>query len=295
VTLPTLIVLTGLAVGGWYWYAGQRDYVSTDDAFIDADRVSVSSKILGRIESLSVDEGDTVNPGQILVRLDPSDLLAQHAQGRASQTLAKENVNLARVTLEKAKQDYVRAKSQIQDKIITQEQFDHTEKSLDEAKAKYAISTAQVGMSGAQISVIDTQLQNTTIAAPMHGVVSKRWALPGDVVSPGQPIFTIYNVDSVWATANLEETKLAALKLNDRVEIGVDAYPGRVFQGRIRQIGSNTASQFALIPPNNASGNFTKVTQRVPVKILIEKDDPGGIPRERLLPGMSVEIRVKVR
>jgi membrane fusion protein, multidrug efflux system len=293
--VPTLVVLTALVVGGWYWYLGQRDFVSTDDAYIDADRVSVSSKILGRIERLTVDEGDTVNAGQVLVQLDPSDLMAQHSQASASQILAKENVNLARVSLAKAQQDFDRAQAQHQDKIITDENYDHAQKSLEEAKAKYAIATAQVGMSGAQISVIDTQLQNTTIEAPMHGVVSKRWALPGDVVSPGQPIFTIFNTDSVWATANLEETKLSALKPGDSVEIKVDAYPKSVFRGRVSQLGANTASQFSLIPPNNASGNFTKVTQRVPVKILIERTDPAGVPRESLLPGMSVEVRVKVR
>jgi membrane fusion protein (multidrug efflux system) len=293
--LPTLIVVLAIAVAAWYWYMGQRDYVSTDDAYIDADRVSVSSKILGRIDRLEADEGDTVSTGEPLVYLDRSDLLAQQSQAHAARVLARENVTLARVTEEKAQEDYDRAKTQYRDTVIPEEQYQHALKALQEAKAKFAIAQAQVGVSEAQIAAIDTQLQNTTIASPMNGVVSKRWVLAGDVISPGQPIFTIYDTDSVWVTANLEETKLSAVKVGDIVDISVDAYPEKTFQGRVEQIGVNTASQFSLIPPNNASGNFTKVTQRIPVKIAIVKADSSEEEAHHLLVGMSVEVRVKVR
>ena len=112
---------------------------------------------------------------------------------------------------------------------------------------------------------------------------------PGDVVQPGQPIFALYDLDSVWVTVNLEETNLAAVHINDPVTISVDAYPDVSFRGRILQTGFSTASQFSLIPPNNASGNFTKITQRVPLKISV--DPRAGI---RLLPGMSAVVRIKV-
>ena len=115
--------------------------------------------------------------------------------------------------------------------------------------------------------------------------------MTGDVVQPGQPIFSVFDVDNAWITANFEETKLSELRVNELVEITVDAYPNYHFVGRIREIGANTAAEFSLIPPNNASGNFTKVTQRVPVKIAVE-NHPSSKP---LLPGMSVEVRVKVK
>jgi len=129
----------------------------------------------------------------------------------------------------------------------------------------------------------------------MNGVVSKRWALVGDVVQAGQSIFSVYELKNIWVTANLEETSLEALRSSDKVEIIVDSYPDIKFSGTVFQIGANTASQFSLIPPNNASGNFTKVTQRVPVKISIERS-AGVDPRRQvdLLPGMSVEIKVRV-
>jgi membrane fusion protein (multidrug efflux system) len=101
-------------------------------------------------------------------------------------------------------------------------------------------------------------------------------------------------MDSVWVTANLEETRVAPLHLGDAVAIDVDAYPDDAFTGRIIQLGTNTAAQFSLIPPNNASGNFTKVTQRIPVKISIARVAKGS-GRTPLLPGMSVEVSVKVR
>jgi membrane fusion protein (multidrug efflux system) len=127
------------------------------------------------------------------------------------------------------------------------------------------------------------------------GVIAKKWALPGDVIQPGQAIFTVYDKDQVWVTANFEETKLAAIHPGDPVEISIDAYDGQIFKGTVLMIGTAAAAEFSLIPPNNASGNFTKVTQRVPVKISINR--PAGNTNEdppALLPGLSVEVKVRV-
>jgi membrane fusion protein (multidrug efflux system) len=288
--VPVLLVLGAIGVFSWRWYLGQRDFVSTDDAYVDADRVSISSKVLGRILTLAVDEGDTVHAGQVLVQLDASDLRAQQAQAQSAMTLATETVRLSQVNLGKAKQDLERAQAQFKAGVIPAEQLDHARNEFDAAQARLAISQAQVGTSHAQVTVTDTSLRNTTITAPMDGVVSRRWVLPGDVVQASQPIYTIYNLRDVWVTANLEETKLRALKIDDAVTVKVDAYPLKELTGRVMQFGTNTAAQFSLIPPNNASGNFTKVTQRVPVKIRLE-----AVPADvTLLPGMSVEVRVRV-
>ena len=143
--------------------------------------------------------------------------------------------------------------------------------------------------------MINTQLQNTRITTPLDGVVAKRWVLQGDVVQPGQPIFTIYNLDSLWVTADLQETDLASIKEGESVQINVDSYPDQQFEGKVIQIGTNTASEFALIPPSNASGNFTKVTQRIPIKISVDQINNQGDKEAALLPGMSVEIKIKVK
>jgi membrane fusion protein (multidrug efflux system) len=287
-----VIVIAAAGFVAWRWYAGRLGYVFTDDATIDADRLSISSKMLGRIVTLTADEGDTVRSGQVLVQLDVSDLSAQQVQARANINLAEQNARLAHVNLDRAQQDLVRARVQFSDTTITAEQFQHAQNDVDAAAAKLSVAEAQIVSARAQFSAIDTSLRNATILAPMNGTVSKRWALPGDVVQAGQAILSIYNLDSVWVTANLEETKLEHVHVGDSVKISLDAYPHREFSGCVAQIGSSTASQFALIPPNNASGNFTKVTQRVPVRIAI--DEESTAESAPLLPGMSAFIKIKI-
>jgi membrane fusion protein (multidrug efflux system) len=274
-----------------YWYVNLRGIVSTDDAFIDGDLISLGSKMLGRIETINADEGDRIDKDQLLVLLDDSDLQAQKVQDEANLELARQNVLLARVSLQRAQEDYNRASTQYKSKVIPQEQFDHIAKALDMTRVQYDIEQARVRAADAHLQVIQTQLENTRISTPVSGIIAKKWALPGDVVQPGQAIFTIYDNNKIWVTANFEETKLAAIHPGDPVEISIDAYDNVKFSGRVLMIGAAAASQFSLIPPNNASGNFTKVTQRVPVKISVEQTSSDPVP---LLPGMSVEVKVKV-
>ncbi len=296
--LIPLIILIIAAAGLVYWYIGTLGFASTDDAFIDANRMSISSKILDRVVNLTVDEGDTVSQGQLLVKLDTSDILAQINQAKASLELARESISLAKVNLAKAQQDFERSEKQFKDKIIPKEQFDHAEKALEAAKAEYDISQSKSGTTLAQLNVLKTQYEHTSIYSPMNGVIAKRWVLKGDVVQPGQPIFTVYDLKNIWVTADFEETKLGQIHVGDKVDISVDSYPDQHFEGKVYQIGANTAAQFSLIPPSNASGNFTKVTQRVPIKISIYPINTAGQPDPQtlnLLPGMSVEVKVKVK
>jgi len=289
-----LAILVALALGGaWYWYVNLRGYITSDDAYVDANRVAISSKILGRVARLAVDEADSVTAGEVLVTLDSTDLSAQMAQATAALALARESVTLSRVNLARAQDDFRRADQQFKTAVITKEQYDHARSALDAAGAELGISVSRVGTAQAQVGVVRAQLDNCTIVSPVNGKVAKRWVLQGDVVQPGQPVFTVYDGSQIWVTANLEETNLGALKLGDDVGISVDSYPDRIFGGKVFQFGGSTAAQFSLIPPNNASGNFTKVTQRVPIKISIEERTPGVASRAVLLPGMSVEIRIK--
>ena len=287
ILIPLLIFIV-IGVAAWYWYMGNKGYVSTDDAFIDADKATISSKILGRIINLKAAEGDTVYAGQVLIRLDTIDLKAQEKQFIAATASATESISLSKVNLEKAKEDFDRAKSQYKDNIITKEQYDHAAKALDAAQAEYNISLTKPALSKAQQEVVEAQLKNGTIYSPISGIIAKKWVLEGDVIQPGQPVYTIFDSKNIWITAEFEETRLGLIAPGDQVEISVDSYPDKKFTGRVYQIGSNTASEFSLIPPNNASGNFTKVTQRVPVKILFDNTNNFS-----LLPGMSVEVRVK--
>jgi len=289
-----VLILAGIVVFS-YWYMYLRGYQSTNNAYVDCDDLTVSSKILGRVTQLTVGQGDTTSAGQLLIHLDDSDLRAQEAQSQAGLEYSERNVNLSRTSLERARDDFKRASIQFADKVITQEQYDHARQAMDTAEAQYKVALSQVNASKAQLGVVETQLKNTRIFSPLSGVVAKKWVVPGDIVQPGQPIFTIYDLRNIWVTANLEETKLASVRLNDPVRMTVDAFPGRGFRGKVILIGSAAVSQFSLIPPNNASGNFTKVTQRVPIKISIEDDGSTSNPSHlSLLPGMSVEVKIKV-
>lgn len=295
VLIPLFLMLVVAAVVVYYWYNYLRGHVGTDDAVIDSDAVTISSKILGRIVALNADEGDSVKAGQLLVQIDDSDLKAQEAQAQAALDYVQQNVPLARIALDRAKDDFDRASVQYSDHVITSEQFDHARKALEMAQAQQAVALSQVKASQAQLAVIETQLTNTRVISAASGVVARKWVVSGDIVQAGQPIFTLYDLSDVWVTANFEETKLASIHPGDSVEISVDAFPDRTLTGTVELIGAAAASQFSLIPPNNASGNFTKVTQRVPVRIALtnrDHSDPSG--RLVLLPGMSVEVKIRV-
>lgn len=296
VWIPFLLFFVAVLAGVWYWYNELRGFVSTDDAFVTADRVSISAKVLGRIDKLAVDEGSEVKKGDILVQLDDSDVRAQLEQAKANLIFAQESLPLARVNLAGSQDDFQRADVQFKKAIITKEQYSHAQKTLEAARAELTIAVARVGVAKAQLGIVETQMQNMVLTAPFDGIVAKRWLLEGDVEQPGQPILSIYDLKKIWITANLEETKLARLKLQDRVEVNVDTYPGVAFWGNLVLIGNYAASEFSLIPPNNAAGNFTKITQRVPLKILLdEKKTPQEQTRYPLRPGMSAEIKIKVQ
>jgi membrane fusion protein, multidrug efflux system len=295
VIIPVFLVLIAALVGGYYWYMNMQNYVSTDDAYISANSVAISTKMLGRTVYLGTDEGDTVHAGQVLLRLDDRDLRAEEASAKAGLELAQQSVPLAQVGVNRAQDDFNRAEVQYKGGIITKEQYTHAQQTLDAARAEATIAVSKVAAARAQLGVIESQLQNTVVTAPITGVVAKRWVLAGDVVQPGQPAFTIYDLGDIWVTANLEETKLGHIHIGDPVEIDIDAYPGMKFDGKVFEIGTYTASEFSLIPPDNASGNFTKVTQRVPIKISVV-DPPATDGRAPVLrPGMSVEVSVRVK
>ncbi|MGD1047337.1 MAG: HlyD family secretion protein [Candidatus Krumholzibacteriaceae bacterium] len=295
VIIPVAILIVVAALVFVYWYMNMRGYVWTDDAYVDGDATTISAKMLGRVTLLSAAEGDSVKQGQVLVRLDDSDLRAQEAQAKAALEYVRETVPVAKINIDRAQEDFDRASYQFKSKVVTKEQFDHAAKALEAARAQYKVALSQVEASKAQLEVIKTQLENTTVTATQSGVVAKKWVVQGDIVQPGQPIFTLYDLGNLWITANFEETKLGVIHPGDAVRVKVDAFGRREFAGTVTLLGAAAASRFSLIPPNNASGNFTKVTQRIPVKIAIGAALSDS-PRERLLlvPGMSVEVKIRV-
>ncbi len=321
VYIPLVLVILMVAGGGIYWYIDYTKYIKTDDAHVEADNVAISSKILGRISQVFAEEGDSVRKGELLATLDSTDLVAQKNQSMSGKIVAEaaiaqaeakyqydlQNIKVLEVMLSKAQEDFERAKGQIKGDVITKETFDHAQKSfetaqaqLDAARSQTKVSSAQIGSAKAavesaeaQINVIRTQIKNTQLYAPCSGVVGKRWLIPGDIAQPGQSIFSIINDRKLWVSIYLEETKLANLKIGQDVIFSLDSYPDATFTGKIMTLGSNTAAQFSLIPANNAAGNFTKVTQRIQLKISILGMTEGKkLSDYHILSGMSAVVKI---
>jgi len=159
-------------------------------------------------------------------------------------------------------------------------------------RARSEASAAKVQLAEVAVKQAELNLQRTKIVAPIAGIVSKRAVEPGQIVQPGQPLMTVIPLEQVWITANFKETQLKNMRVGQKVLIDVDAYGGREFEGKVESIAAATGSRFSLLPPDNASGNFVKVVQRVPVKIVLD----GNQDPERLLrPGMSVTPTVYTR
>lgn len=295
VIIPLGILIPILIFGFVYWYTNLRNYVSTNDAYVAANKVSISPKFTARIKRLTVKEGDTVQKGQVLVYLDDAELRAIAELARANINVNQNSVALATVNSERAQDDFLRAESQFKKAAITLEQYSHAQKALEAARAELNIAQSKRNIAESQLSVAETQLKNTIITAPFNGVVAKLRFWEGEVVLSGEPIFVIYDLNNIGARANLEENKLAKVKLQDSVEITVDAYPDKLFLGKVVLIGASTASEFTSIPSNNAYAGFTKITQRVPVDISFENMTPEDKKRFPLRPGMSVEIRIRIR
>jgi membrane fusion protein (multidrug efflux system) len=319
--IPLALVILVVFAGFWYWFKDYSSYITTDDAHVDADNVNVGSKILGRVSAVYFNEGDVVESGTLLAVLDSSDLVAQRNQALAvrsqafanlAQTEVKYNsdqkgIRVLEINLERATDDLNRAKTQSDGGVITNEQFSHIEKAyetaaaqLEAAKTQLLVSksmisnaSAAVDASNAQVKVLDTQLKNTRLYSPVEGIISKRWLISGDIAQPSQSVYTITINKNLWITAFLEETKISEVHAGQNVRFSIDAFPRVRFVGKVFLVGSVTASVFSLIPANNASGNFTKVTQRIPVKISIDRTDNGkDITLFNIKPGMSAVVKI---
>ena len=321
VYIPLTIIILMVLSGAFYWYSQYMKYISTDDAIIDSENVSLGSKMLGRIVNLYVGEGDQVSEGQLLIELDSTDLIAmkqqseayiKQAQSMVSQSEAKlafdkGNIKVIEINVEKAKSDLDRAIKQREAGVITQEQFENVQKNylsskaqLDAAQIQLKVTRTQIETAKASVenaiaqsNVYTAQLKNTKIYAPIDGIIAKRWLLPGDVAQPGQTILTVNNDKKHWVSVFIEETELDRVSIGQKAVFTIDAYSGYEFSGHVFSIGNNTAARFSLIPPNNAAGNFTKVTQRVQIKVMIENVNGGKKPDDfTFYTGMSVVVKL---
>jgi membrane fusion protein (multidrug efflux system) len=297
-----------------------RDYQTTDDAFIDGHVIRVSARISAQVQAVHINDNQEVKKGDLLVELDPRDYVVAlekaqaqllQAQAQVSQFQAQADQARAQLAQQSAQFDiasinFGRNASLYQQDLraVAKQDVDTTHASLEAARATVEasraavqaadsqIGSAQAAVHVAQAAVDDAQLQlsYTGITAPADGRITLKTVEPGNYISAGQTLFSIVRHD-VWVTANFKETQLARMKPGQPVRIRVDSFPGHDFKGHVDSFQAGSGSRFDLLPPENATGNYVKVVQRIPIKILI--DEPAGI-LALLAPGMSVEPRVDV-
>jgi membrane fusion protein (multidrug efflux system) len=242
-----------------------------------------------------------------------SQVEAQAAAARAQAGAAQAQIAAAQANAEKARRDVDRLRPLAERNIVSKQQFDAVvaasaaaDAQVRAARETASAASSQATAAGAGVRVTRSkiesaraardaaalQLSYAVIVAPMDGIVAKKSVEVGQLVQPGQPIMSVVPLNDVWVTANLKETQTRDLKVGDPVEVEVDAYPGRTFHGRLESISPATGARFSLLPPDNATGNYTKVVQRIPVRVRFDgREDP----QHPLRPGMSATVRIKAR
>ncbi len=287
-----IVLLICIPIFG-FWFYHHRHFVWTNDAYLNGYQISISSDINARIITLFVDEGDIVDKGDLLCQLDESIYLSQKADAFTMVELLEKQVQLKCIQVAKMRDIYTVALNEYKNEIISFIQFDEIEKDFLLAEADYKVSLANHTNGIAKLGVIEELLRHTKVYAPRDGSIAKRWVVAGDAIQFGQPLFALTDTQDIWITANFEETKVKNVCPGDSVKVHIDAYPDTPFTGTVYSVMASAASRFALVPPNNATGNFTKVVQRVPIKILLDTSDAKN--PLYLYPGMSVEVDIKVK
>ena len=320
VAMPLLIV----AIGGYFWLTGGR-YVSTDNAYVSQDKVSVSSDVAGRIVAVAVRENQRVRAGDLLFRIDPQPYRIAVSQADAAIADAQvgvttlqanlvgtgANIQAAQDAIVNARQDYDRQAQLMKQGFTTRARLEQSEHSLEqaraqlgnaqasaaEARAKLASGAAvpgenpQVAAARVQRAKAALDLARTEVRAPVDGTVSQSGRLQvGQMMVTGLPAVTIVRSGRSWVEANFKENDLNRMRVGESAEVSFDAYKGLKLRGHVQSIGAGTGSEFSVLPAQNATGNWVKVTQRVPVRIAIDEASP-----RQLIAGLSADVRVDVR
>jgi membrane fusion protein (multidrug efflux system) len=273
-----LVAVVGLLIAGYFLYE-HFSFVETDNAQVEAHSVMIAAKVGGYVTQVAVDEGQQVKKGELLASIDERDY-----QNTLQQMMGEKAAVQAR--LKDAEKNYSRLVSLFKTGAVSQQQFDAASASFSDLKSKNDAVAAQVAQ--AQLN-----LEQTKILAPFDGVIAKRSVEVGQLAGPGVPLFGFVSSESRWVVANFKETDLENIKLNAKVDVDVDAITKKTFKGHVESISSATGSTFTLLPPDNATGNFTKVVQRVPVKIQIDNLSPEEILS--LKAGLSSVVKVHLR
>jgi membrane fusion protein (multidrug efflux system) len=243
---------------------------------------------------MAATEGLAVRKDDLLVELDSAEINAEKAKAEAALLSSDANIKLCEISLGKANSDLKRSRSLYKSGAISLAQYEQAEKDFSNMTIQKQMADIQVQSSKAQLELIEAQTQFRRIYSPDDGVIAKKWVSEGDVVQPGQVLYSIYNLKKVTVLANMEETSIRKVRIGQAAEVAIDAYPGRKYSGKVISIFPCTASQMVPMQTINATGDFTKLTQYVSLRVSLDETPSNDISsRFPVLPGMSVEVWVK--
>ena len=320
-----VVAMLGGVVYGSYWFLSARHYQSTDDAYVDGDLVQITSEVPGTVISLTADDTQGVRREQTLLELDPADarVAMSNAEARLAGAVREVRTRFAtaeqlraqiaerEIELKRAQDDYGRRSNLLQDGAVSSEELSHTQDNIAqihanllEAREQLKATTVQIDgttvethpqVLAAEAAVRDAALalRRTHILAPVTGVVARRSVQVGQRVAAGTPLMAVVPLDDVWVDANFKEVQLKDMRVGQPVEVRSDVY-GRSakYHGKLVGLSAGTGSAFALLPAQNASGNWIKIVQRVPVRIVL---DPQELASHPLRVGLSTTVTVDIR
>ena len=307
-----VILLIAGVITLFFYLNYKATHITTDDAFVDGRIYAVAPKIPGTVKAVHVEDNQMVKKGDMLVEIAPEDYDARLneamssvnaeksklAEYQAKVKTAKAQLELQEANMRQAEIDNRRAELLYGKGAISKERYEKTKTGYDVALAEVTASREQMRQTESSVSSqassvtakearLKTEQLNvgyTMIYAPADGRITKKNVERGNQVQPGQPLMAVVTLDDVWVVANYKETQIDKIRSGQKVEIKVDTYSGTTFKGKVDSIMAGTGSAFSLFPPENATGNYVKVVQRVPVKIVLDRKDMAGILRV----GMSV-------
>jgi membrane fusion protein, multidrug efflux system len=334
-TLITLALLLVLGVACYiYWITSLQQIISTNNAYIKTDNITVSSKVGGYVSKVAVNSNELVQENQLLVQIESSDFAAKVEQQQAaydSQQVAIEvlvqqkklqtnlvlqattSLQMSTARANNAITDYQRDLSLFNQGFATEEQTNNSRLAADLARLQLDRSNAELAASKTQQVLLDTRstalqadlrqvgavakvgkldLSYATVSSPVRGIVGSKSIEVGQFIRPGMQLFSIVPEGKNYVIANFKETQISSLRIGQKASIAIDAFPDLRLVAVIESIGPSTGSEFSVLPPENAIGNFTKIVQRIPIKLTLSDD---GKRSQQLRPGMSVTVSIDSR
>jgi|SRR5579872_5651097 len=324
IVILTAVFLFIFVVWFLYWFFWGRYEIYTDDAYVNGNMVQLMSQIQGTVTEITIDDTQLVKEGQVLIKFDPTDMKIelQHAEAGLAATVrqvrklfedaerAEATLVLRKADLLKAELDVKRRQGLVGESAVSHEEYQHYQTTEKTAQAAYNVALHNlisantlianttiythplVEQAKVNLKIAYLNLQRTVIVAPVTGYIAKRTVQVGQRVMVNTPMLAIVPLNATWVDANYKESQLSHLRIGQSVVLYADAYPDMTYHGKVFGLNPGTGAAFSLLPPQNATGNWIKIVQRLPVRIAL---DPDELIKRPLQLGLSMHVTIYVR